>query len=346
MNYVRSTALLLGCVLALHLTGCDFFGSDDTALVAQTRLFAVQIDGKWGYINAEGRIVIEPVFREAGPFVEGRARAKLNGKRGFINATGEFIREPSFDRTYDFSDGIAAVRQEGRWGYVDRAGSFVIAPQYRKACPFSEGRAFVFVDEQGWSYINPFGEIQRRDDTPELREIEESAFANGRALVKNHENTFGFIDRDGVPVIPPQFSAAKSFSDGVAAVKISDRWGYINTDKEFVINPRFIAAGHFNDGLAPVRENSNAWGYINRDGDLVIAAQFEEARAFSEGRAAVLLNGRWGYIDTDGTWTREPEFADVEDFHLGLGRVRLDIGEAQRFGYVDHTGAYVWYPSD
>ena len=59
-----------------------------------------------------------------------------------------------------------------------------------------------------------------------------------------------------------------------------------------------------------------------------------------------MLNGRWGYIDATGSWIREPEFAAAEDFYLGLGRVRLDVGEAQRYGYVDRAGGYVWFPSD
>ena len=348
MKYVRNhlhLSLLLTALLTLPLVGCDSFGENDlTADV--TRLFPVQIDGRWGYINAEGRITIEPVFREAGPFVEDRARARLNGKRGYINASGEFIREPDFDRTYDFSNGLASVKVEGRWGFVDRSGRFVIDPQFKKACPFAEGRAFVFTDENDWTYIDLLGKVMRTENTPELREIEESAFSDGLALIKNREGSFGFINRDGEPVIAPQFPAAKAFSDGYAAVKISDRWGFIDKNKEFVINPKYIAAGHFSEGLAPVRENTNTWGYTNRKGEMVIAPQFEEARAFSNGRAAVMLNGRWGYIDTSGAWIVDAEYAEVEDFHLGLGRIRLDVGEASRFGYVDRAGRYVWFPSD
>ncbi len=337
--------LLIG-LMAAALAGCDSFGENDIGAINETRLFPVQIDGRWGYVNAEGRIAIEPVFREARPFVEGRALAKISGKRGFIDASGEFIREPSFDSAYNFSNGVAGVRQEGAWGYIDRAGTFVIEPRYRKACPFSEGRAFVRTEDHDWVYVDLQGSVVNSENTPDLREIEESAFSNGLALVKNHEGIFGFIDRGGEPVIAPQFSSAKAFSDGYAAVKISDRWGYIDPSKEFVINPRFIEAGHFREGLAPVRENTNTWGYVNRKGEMVIAPAFEQARPFVEGRAAVMLNGRWGYIDPTGSWVNEPEFAAAEDFHLGLGRVRLDVGEAQRYGYVDRDGRYVWYPSD
>jgi len=346
MNTLRNKALLglLGGLLAFYLAGCDFLGTSDAS--DETGLFPVQIDGRWGYINGEGRITIEPVFREAGLFVEGRARARLDGRRGFINAAGDFISEPHFESTLDFSNGLASVRVEGRWGFVDRSGNLTIAPRFRKACPFSEGRAFVLTEENGWEYINSEGQIIRSENTPEFRELEESAFSGGLALIKNHEGIFGFINRTGDPVITPQFSTAKPFSDGYAAVKISDRWGYIDKDKVFLINPRFIAAGDFHEGLAPVRENTNTWGYINQQGEMVIPPRFEEARSFSGDRAAVMLNGRWGYIDTEGAWIRDPEFAEATRFTQGLGRVRLDVGEARRYGYIDRAGRYVWYPSD
>lgn len=343
MSLLRTSLLI--ALLTLPLVGCDSFGENDLTADVR-RLFPVQIDGRWGYINAEGRIIVEPVFREAGPFVEDRARARLNGKRGFLNPSGTFISEPNFDRTRNFSNGLAAVRLEGKWGYIDRSGRVVIDPQFKKAGPFSEGRAFVFNQENDWTYIDLLGKVKRTENTPELREIEESTFSDGLALIKNRGGSHGFINHDGEPVIAPQFSAAKAFSEGYAAVKISDRWGYIDKNKVFAINPKYIAAGHFSEGLAPVRENTNTWGYTNRKGEMVIAPQFEDARAFSQGRAAVMLNGRWGYIDTAGAWILDAEFAEVGDFQLGLGRIRLDVGEASRYGYVDRAGRYVWFPSD
>jgi hypothetical protein len=147
-------------------------------------------------------------------------------------------------------------------------------------------------------------------------------------------------------VIQAQYEAARPFSQGLAAVKVSDRWGYIDAQQDVVISPQFIAAGDFGDDRAPVRLNSNAWGYINRSGQVVIDEQYEEARPFSDGRAAVMLDGQWGYIDTGGTPIIDPQFGDVDDFYLGLGRVRLDVEDARRFGYVDRSGAYVWFPSD
>ncbi|PGH37815.1 MAG: hypothetical protein CRN43_18915, partial [Candidatus Nephrothrix sp. EaCA] len=48
-------------------------------------LAPVKIDGKWGYINKAGKIVIKPQFEDARWFQEGLARIKLGGRWGYID---------------------------------------------------------------------------------------------------------------------------------------------------------------------------------------------------------------------------------------------------------------------
>lgn len=45
-------------------------------------------DGKWGFINEKGEIVIEPVYEECSDFSGGIAAVTRNGKHGFINKNG------------------------------------------------------------------------------------------------------------------------------------------------------------------------------------------------------------------------------------------------------------------
>jgi hypothetical protein len=198
-----------------------------------------------------------------------------------------------------------------------------------------------------FEYIDAKGTIIRQESTPRFQEVENGDFSDGRALFRTGNDQYGYIDRDGAPVIPAQFSAALEFSDGRAAIKISDRWGYIDTRQQTVINPQFISAESFSENLAPVRQNGNQWGYADERGVIAIAPQFEEARPFREGRAAVLVGEKWGFVDTRGNAILAPTFDDVQDFNNGLARVRVDVGEDEsRYGYVDKNGSYVWYPTD
>ncbi|MDD4493501.1 MAG: WG repeat-containing protein [Eubacteriales bacterium] len=65
-----------------------------------------------------------------------------DGKFGFIDKDGNIVIEMIYDDTYGFSDGTAAVKYEGKWGYIDTKGEWVIEPQYDVCTPFREGFAF------------------------------------------------------------------------------------------------------------------------------------------------------------------------------------------------------------
>ena len=46
-------------------------------------------------------------------------------------------------------------------------------------------------------------------------------------MSRSVRSSAGFIDKTGHYVINPQFDLADSFSDGLARVRIGDKWGYI-----------------------------------------------------------------------------------------------------------------------
>ena len=82
----------------------------------------------------------------------------------------------------------------------------------------------------------------------------------------------------GAFIIPPKFERAGQFSEGLAAVQVSEaegwKWGYIDKSGNFVIKPQFDQAEDFSEGLAAVRigdEATGEWGFIDRSGNIVIS---------------------------------------------------------------------------
>jgi uncharacterized lipoprotein YddW (UPF0748 family) len=61
-------------------------------------------------------------------------------------------------------------------------------------------------------------------------------------------------------VIQPQFEQADSFSNGLARVKIGDKWGYIDTQGKLVIQPQLDEANSFFEEVALVRNYLNVGG--------------------------------------------------------------------------------------
>ena len=112
-------------------------------------LAAVCKDGKWGFINRKGEIVIAPVYgwqtEQDGTeqaFHNGRAKIEVNGKSGYIDKNGTMVIPPQFSLAYPCSEGLAAVTKaesmDTDWGYVDSTGKWVIPPSFRGARPGQE----------------------------------------------------------------------------------------------------------------------------------------------------------------------------------------------------------------
>lgn len=76
---------------------------------------AVMINGLWGFVDKDGKIVIEPQYQEAKSFSNGLAAVKINGKWGYIDESGELVIEASFEDANDFNDHGGAFVFDGKY---------------------------------------------------------------------------------------------------------------------------------------------------------------------------------------------------------------------------------------
>lgn len=79
---------------------------------------------RWEYIDIRGNLVLVPAVMDNGPdpFVEGLARFIENGKTGFFDETGKIVIPATYDVLYPFTDGVAQFELGGRQGYIDHQG--------------------------------------------------------------------------------------------------------------------------------------------------------------------------------------------------------------------------------
>jgi hypothetical protein len=121
-------------------------------------LYWIREDGKFGYIDNTGKVVIPVQYENTFGFREGLAGVRINGKHGYIDRTGRLVIPAIFDSTYAFREGLAWVKQDGKYGYIDKTGKMVIPPQFDDAEDFSEGLAAVKVGNL-YGYIDRTGKM-------------------------------------------------------------------------------------------------------------------------------------------------------------------------------------------
>ncbi|MDR2964095.1 MAG: WG repeat-containing protein [Bacteroidales bacterium] len=194
-------------------------------------LFATA-DKKFGFVDTEGRVVINPQFEEALPFSEGLAAIEQKGKWGFIDKTGKIVINPQFNRVSWFVNGKAAVYNGKQWGFIDNKGSYVINPQFDRAGDFNEGFA-VILQGKLYGYITKEGKIEIN---PQFDSAED--FSNSLACIRQGDR-YGYINTEGKIEINPQFDQASSFFGNIAFVESADKWGVIDSKGKYVVNPQF-----------------------------------------------------------------------------------------------------------
>lgn len=159
------------------------------------------------------------------------------------------------------------------------------------------------------------------------------------SIIKNTDGV-GFINEAGQVVIKEQFSDAQPFSDGLAAVRVGERWGFINHKGEFVIVPKYTNVRPFSEKLALVYLEGNSFFFIDQRGNVVIESKpnWSFDGDFKEGLAPVVVKGKSGFINTKGEIAIEPKFDSVRSFSNGLAFVKVGEGLQALVGYIDHSG--------
>lgn len=183
-------------------------------------------------------------------FENGIARIFVNGKWGFVNMEGKMVIRPEYDYCTTFENNIAIIQKDGLFGYIDITGKIVLPPRYLIASTFSEDYAVVQIENSDRiTFINKAGKPMTN-----LKIQSSTSFKNGLAgaLINNK---WGFIDNNFNLTIQPQFDEVESFHNNLALVKIKDKWGIINRKGNIVIDCKYDRL-EFKGEVLSVSENN------------------------------------------------------------------------------------------
>lgn len=107
---------------AVSNTCPDNAARQESAMGGGTGLHPQRVQGKFGYADAAGRIVIPARFDGADSFSEGLAVVLDSGRFGYIDSRGAFAIPAVYRHARAFRDGHASVRFGGAWLTIDTIG--------------------------------------------------------------------------------------------------------------------------------------------------------------------------------------------------------------------------------
>jgi hypothetical protein len=341
----------LTIILLIFISGCSV-GQQDLR-------FKIVENGKVGYIDQEGKVVIQPVYLNGADFSEGLAAVRLNGKYGFIDISGNWIIPAKYDFSTSFEFGFASAYIDGEVQLIDKRGQCVLKnSNYRFINLISQNRAIVVTKKSKYELIDiPTGKNLLKQSLDRISE-----FSDGVAVVfaekeskKAYTSDYGVIDTNGRFIVSMgKYSEIKNFRNGYSLV---DNYGEKNEEESFegVIdtkgtllfkrpkNDQSYLFKDFNDGLAVINFKNHS-GYINLKGEIVLNdTRNKYLNDFSGGRVFIKdEKGKYRLYDTQFNQVTEELFDEFHrhGFKNGIAIVR----KKHLWGLIDADGNYIFKP--
>lgn len=229
--------------------------------------YRVACNGKYGYIDKYGEIVIPVIYDSLGDFMpDGLMTSRLDGEYGLINSSGEII----YDDYLQYSGNIYLARDDTSVWFVDlKDGSSINAEDIDIISDYVDGVAIAAkldpIEPDGLpkhekvycGLVDVYGNVVRDFD---IRIWDEMQYAgHGDKRYRSH---------------------LYSISDYFVAVRIGDKWGYMDLAGNMIIEPQYDMAYDFKYGYAKVEVDDEIY-HIDKQGnrydelDIVEKADYE-----------------------------------------------------------------------
>ncbi len=270
-------------------------------------------DGKYGFSNNKGTIMISAIYDFVGPFNEGLATVVKGQLQGAINKSGALQIPIEYESVGAFNQGRAFIESEGKLGLIDRNNKLILAPQYEDIGDASEGLVYIKKEEK-YGYVDLNGNLVVEEVFDEAFE-----FKCGRAIVE-FEDKVGIINIKGDFIINAKYDNIIEISDTFYIFSKDGKKGILNTQGDFVIAPIYDQIGALSNGVA-LATKSDTLIYINSKGKVILDKGYKLfpnylfRGRFNHGVAIVYKNGKYGRVNLNGDL-----ITDIVYENLGLGR--------------------------
>jgi len=310
--------LLIVILLALLTVGCATNVSYPTN---DDMLLPFYQNGKFGYINREGKVIIKPKYE-----------AFKDLQLGVQVMDGKKKTDGMFSSRTPIVPNFNIVRNKEHWGVVDNNEKAIIPFKYDSVA-FYNGVILVLKSGDKNDVYDITGSLLlEKISGKELIDFMQKPKGPSpyNLTPQRKDGKFGYIDKDGNVVIEHKFAIAHPFKDGLALVKeelgrSGSGYGYIKENGDYFIEPKYIEARSFNEGVAAVREEDSGFYYINTNGERIKALEPKEGyfSGFTFGFSCIngiiriinIKEGKLRYVTPEGKVIFEGEY--WEDDLLG-----------------------------
>lgn len=248
---------------------------------------------RWGFLNQQGQLAIEPAFEAVGPFKHGLAAARVEGRWGYIDPQGQWALAPQWEAAGEFtSAGLAVVTEDGRQTLINKSGTNLVPDWGRNIARISldDGELARAVIVYRNEYVSPAG--VRRYVSGNQRVLQQLGDGPFYVATMDGEKQ-GLLDADWRWQVPPVHDEiGDAMPSGMGTVRNGDLMQFIDSRNGEIGAAKYTELHAIADAFWLARSNEKPDGsyqLLDAQGTLLEDNIPEQATASMSQRGNMLL---------------------------------------------------------
>ena len=298
----------------------------------QMKLYPVVSNGKYGYMNAQGKLIVPAIYNEVAPFQDGLAVVSKEELFGIIDKKNQVIVDFQYDEVSEFTSNRAIVRKGEKYGLINRSGKLIFPLEFDDISLINQNLYTVVQDGKSKMYNLNFQEalfgagaknveinFSKRMSMkhPEFELVGELDQKSNRAVVKI-AGQLNYIDSLGKVMLtaPLEWFAdalnVAKFTNGFAVFRKKEKFGLIDVNGKVIQKPIYEASGPYT-GFWPVKDKGN-WALLDVKGKVILPFEYDFIRFMPELGYLIGKVDKFGLLNATGKMILPVSFSNIKLF--------------------------------
>lgn len=288
--------------------------------IASKNYFAAYQNNKWGVIDSEGNIVIDPSYAEMiivpnskedvflctydVDYDAGTYKTKaLNSKNEEIftdYSQIEAISNTDENNNLWYETNILRVEKDGKYGLIDLSGKTLLECEYDEITALGGSKGILKISKDGnYGVVGEDGKILIPPQYANIENLDTESKVG--FVVQNEEGKYGIVDYSNATILEPKY-------DEITKVYGSDNYVVKQAEKEIIVKKdgTEVLNNSDYDSITEVLKNTengviykkqDKFGVMKLSGEITIDAEYEDLKESKSGILIAKKDGKYGVID-------------------------------------------------
>ncbi len=285
-------------------------------------------------MNAEGRLVQQPVYDAIGEFKQfGYATMQRKGKVGLLNADGIEIVPPAFDDVKALDTTLISVLEKGDWKVINLQGKTILSPGYEQVevlkpqnqnSPFLPVAFLSFKKDKKWGIVNEFGDLiatPRFDEIILLKKL-----PAGVAITFFQTKLDGFLGLllpSGLEPLKPQADEIRVWNENLIFFEKNQKWGAVNSAGGQVLSNVYEQFGMLSTNFLKLISDNKTFLFSLVSNTLISKGEYEAYYPFSDDFVLCKKQRKLGLLDHCGHLVLDTRYDEIQAYEGDIFRANL-----------------------